>query len=175
MTRQVFERLCTAIVDGKTGKRTRSDLYVHRSVVERACEAEIQQLDSLWLDHVQDLDMWNVLRVTASCRSVSLLLYPGFYEVGHPTLHASLKLTIDTPGARLTDFRRRSNRPILHRKELLVDDSDEWFSVFQELSAEEEEWGLLADPRSIGNEKTWKSVLEAAAVEINGHRVVRGT
>jgi DNA phosphorothioation-associated putative methyltransferase len=175
MMQKDFERLCTALVGRKTGKRTRTDLYVHRSVVERACEAEIQQLDSLWLNHVQGLDMWNVLRFSANCRSVSLLLYPGFYEVGHPALHASLKVSIDAQEARLTDFRSRVNRPILHRKELLVAGSDKWFPVFKALSTEEEEWGLLADSRNIGNESTWESVLKTAGAEIQGHRVVRAT
>lgn len=175
MTQQVFERLCTVVVGGKTGKKTHTDLYVHRSVVERACEVEIQQLDSLWLDHVHDLDSWNVLRVASNCRSVSLLFYPGFYEVSHPALHASLKVAIDAADARLTVFYNRANRPILHRKELLVAESDDWFPVFKALSTEEEEWGLLADPRSIGNEKAWKSVLKVAGVEIDGHRVVRAT
>lgn len=173
MTQQAFERLCTAIFGRQTGKRTRTDLYVHRSVVEEVCAAEVEQLDEVWIDHAEALDRWNVLRVAANCSSLSLLLYPRFYEVAHPILNASLRFGKDGAVARFTDFHNRGNRPILHRKELLVDDTDKWFPVFKRLSNEEANWGLLDTAQRIGNENAWSSVLQAAGVEIDGHRVVR--
>lgn len=175
MVRENLHRLCQTILMRQVGKRTRTDIYLHRSLVAKYCGFEIQQLDSLWFNHTQRPDLWNVLRVALDCRSVSLLIYPRFYDVGHPILDASLKVTIDRTDARLTVFQNRANRPILHRKELLVSESDEWFPIFKALSIEEEEWGLFAEARKIGYEKTWESVLIAAGVVIQGHRVVRAT
>ena len=169
----VFEQLCATLIVRNIGKRTRSDVYVHRSVVEKACDPANAQLDALWMRYADNLDRWNVLRIAANCSSISLLLYPSFYEVGHPVLHDSLKAGKDLTIPRLTDFRKRPNKPVLHRKELLVDKTDKWFPAFQKLSAQEAELGLLDTGKRIGDERSWSWVLQAAGVDVDGHRLVR--
>lgn len=173
MGHTVFERLCGTLVGRNIGKRTRSDVYVHRSVVEKTCEPAIAQLDALWKSSAENLERWNVLRIAANCSSISLLLYPSFYEFGHPVLHASLKAGKDLKTPRLSDFRKRTNKPVLHRKELLVDKADEWFPAFQKLSAQEAEMGLLNTGDRIGYERGWSWVLQAAGVDVHGHHLVR--
>ena len=97
------------------GKRTRSDLYAHRTLLAscttrlKAAAASIDpslltELDELWRAHTGTptgpaLPPWNIVKVSARGDALSLLCYPEFDDVGHPALAASLVLYLDpAPG-----------------------------------------------------------------------------
>jgi hypothetical protein len=65
---------------------------------------------------------WNVAKVSPG--SVSLLLYEDFDAAGFPALLASLKVDLETGRSAETDYRKRENPPILHRKETLLPADD---------------------------------------------------
>jgi hypothetical protein len=65
------------------------------------------------------------------------------------------------------------NRPLLHRKHefLCADDPDA--AKYRRLTEQEVRAGLYEHPHLIGNEYGWAAALEAAGVQLKGHRLAR--
>jgi len=189
------------------GKRTRSDLYAHRTLLA-CCDTRLKassssidpsllpELDELWRAHTRTptrtspaLPLWNIVKISARGDVLSLLCYPEFDDVGHPALAASLVLRLaPAPGeaettqpaspaalatARLTEYRGRTNTPVLHRKELFVTPDYPGAELFRALSAAEEAAGLLQRAHLVGYQLQWEQRLHAAGYRVDGHRLLR--
>ena len=63
----------------------------------------------------------------------------------------------------------RGNRPILHRKELLVGPADPDYQRFAALTQQEERAGLFDTPSMIGHERGWAEQLERRRLSIHDH------
>ncbi len=115
-----------------------------------------------------------LLKLRHDRASVSFLYYPSFDRDPHPPIESSL--TIDLPRLRGTwiDWSGRTNRPILHRKETFLEESDPRFQRFRRLSVREERAGLYGDPEAIGTEQGWAQVLMESGYAVRGHRLVQG-
>jgi hypothetical protein len=59
---------------------------------------------------------------------------------------------------------------VLHRKEMLVDPLYESYKIFCELSAQEEQFGLLSR-MDIGTKQGWLSLLAEHKLTIRGHQI----
>lgn len=164
------------------GKRTRSDLYAHRSLVDiyaaDMCPELLSQLDALWRRWAPGgLDAWNILRLSARADSCALLCYPSFDDAGHPALTASLKLTLRDPESQLgidprfSDYREHSNPPILHRKELFVAPDHPLARTFSELTQAELAAGMLDQAHTVGYRRQWEARLTAAGLAVQGHQL----
>jgi hypothetical protein len=66
-----------------------------------------------------DLD-WNLLKIHTNEAALTFLTYPDFDEDPHPTLAEATKINLNTGSVVRTDYRGRSNPPILHRKETFL-------------------------------------------------------
>ncbi|WP_435106753.1 DNA phosphorothioation-associated putative methyltransferase [Arhodomonas sp. AD133] len=64
---------------------------------------------------------------------------------------------------------------MLHRKELLLDESHEQFEEFSRLTSDLEQRGLLRNPRGIGSRETWNARLATAGVRVEGHALIDAT
>ena len=97
---------------------------------------------------------------------VSLLVYEHFVTDPHPALRLSVRLKqqSSTPVVR----RYRSNPPVLHRKELLLEPSAPAFADMRALTEAEQAAGLLAQPTTIGFRKQWNLRLESMGYTIDG-------
>lgn len=114
-----------------------------------------------------------ILKLRHDRAGVSFLSYPTFDRDPHPAIESSL--AIDLPKLRGTwsDWSRKANRPILHRKEEFVHPSDPRFARFRRLTVSEERAGLYLNPEGIGFEEGWAATLRDRGILLKGHRLVR--
>ena len=116
---------------------------------------------------------WNLLKIHTNEAALTFLTYPDFDEDPHPALAEATKINLNTGSVVRTDFRARSNPPILHRKETFLPKSDPRFAKFAELTAEEEKAGLLRDGARIGLQAYWDSLLRKHGLGYEGHKLVK--
>ncbi|MCA1755180.1 MAG: hypothetical protein LC641_10865 [Spirochaeta sp.] len=181
-------KLLSALTRAGLGKRTRSDLYAHRSLVDiyaaDICPELLNRLDLLWRGWAPaGIDPWNILRISARADACAQLCYPRFDDTGHPAIAASLKTNFsdtDTPSGTVTpsrtepsftDYRGRNNPPILHRKELLVAPAYPHAGAFSALTQAELAAGLLHHAHTVGYRRQWEARLSAAGLAVQGHQL----
>lgn len=148
-----------------TGKRVGGSLYVHSSALDDETRPLVERAVAL-----AGAVEWNVAKVTAG--SVSLLLYEDFEAAAFPALLASLKVDLGTGAKAATDYKKRENPPILHRKEALLPPDDPSRPRFAALTRTAEEHGLFAEPTKIGTRRQWADLLASKGLRIEGHTIV---
>jgi DNA phosphorothioation-associated putative methyltransferase len=149
------------------GKRVGSAIYVHRDALPLlGDEAEIVgKAESL----APPCD-WNVAKIEKT--SVSLLAYESF-DTDFPALLTSAKVDIASGAVVETDYRKRANPPILHRKELLLPPDDPRLPKFRALTSTAEEYGLFEEPNKIGTRGAWNTKIAAAGLVLRGGRLLK--
>jgi DNA phosphorothioation-associated putative methyltransferase len=151
------------------GKRVGGALYLHRSAVPVALEVDSAAAVAQAESHAGGIE-WNVVKIAKG--SVSFLLYESFDDVPFPALLASTKVDLTSDALTCSDYRRRANPPILHRKELLLPADHPRLPVFRALTAAAEEHGLFNDAKKIGTRKAWEALIAQAGLVLRGHRLV---
>lgn len=158
------------------GKELATALYIHESALTMLPDG----LQKIWRDasaiakqsgasdFAYDLVKFGTLEKT-----VSFLSYPRFDQDAHPALARALLVNLETGKVKETDFSRRANPPILHRKELFVPAHYHLRDEFAALTQAEDAAGLYENTRIIGTLKGWQSELKRKGVKIFGHRLVR--
>jgi hypothetical protein len=152
-------------------KSIRGKLYIHR----RSLIGEGQERLFL-IERAQSYlpanFHWNVVRLEKE--SVSFLCYPAFDMEGHPALEKSFKVNLSKKQSRIY-VASRDNPPIIHRKETLLKENDEFYQTFHQLTIEEEKAGLLEKGilHKIGHKKEWDKVLRNKGLIIEGHNLRR--
>lgn len=101
---------------------------------------------------------------------MSFLKYADFEEQGRPELRHSVRVFLPRAAYTIRDYSASTNPPILHRKETLVDVLHPSYSIFSELTLEEETKGLLSRS-NIGMRQAWLELLAANNMTIIGHRL----
>ncbi len=154
------------------GKRVGGAVYIHRDA--------LNQHDSDLFGAVYACAAgagvpfrWNVCKLVPYRQQVSLLRYPRFRDDAHPALAAVASLDFDGGTARIRRYALNANRPILHRKELLIDMSDPDHRRFSVLTDQEERAGLFTSTSVIGHEHGWSRQLERRGLTIRGHHLLR--
>jgi DNA phosphorothioation-associated putative methyltransferase len=147
------------------GKRVGGSRYIHSSALDEATGAVVEQAAAMAGGFE-----WNVAKVAPD--AVSLLLYEDFDAVGFPALLASLRVNLSTGRISATDYRRRDNPPILHRKEMLLPPDDPRRPKFAALTRLAEEHGLFAEPTKIGTRRQWFELLASKGLRVEGQRLV---
>ena len=112
----------------------------------------------------------NVVKLDRRSR-VSFLRYHDF-TVPFPVLSQSLSLDISTGNGRQTDYRRRRNPPILHRKELLLPANHPLIQGATGLTRRLEARGAFVDARRIGTRCGWSRALAELGLTIQDGEVV---
>ena len=174
--KQAAEELLNTAAHAKAGKRTRTDRYLHRAAAERLAETAgtIAPFDSLWRVCLpREEGGWNVVKLQSGAGELSLLQYPEFDAEGHPELALALRVKLAEHHAVLTDYRDRENRPILHRKELLVHPDYPGYGRFAALSEAEERAGLLERAHRAGFRKQWLERLSKHGYAVKDHELVK--
>lgn len=163
-----------AAADASTvGKRLPSALYVHEwALHETPHVLRVYEGCARWL--VGEVDGANLIKLATDQAKVSYLEYPDFDRNPHPVLRRTTYVRIGTLDVDERDYSDSENPPILHRKECFVSADHPLRDKFARLTAQEERFGLLdGDAREIGNLRGWQKRLQACAVRLQGHRVVR--
>lgn len=154
------------------GKRVGGAVYVHRIALAQHDE-DLLDLVRRCAGIAAAALPWNVWKLSPYREQASLLYYPRFREDEHPALAAAASVDLRGGSTRIRRYVPNGNRPILHRKELLLDASDPDYARFAALTEQEERSGLFSSPTRIGHERGWSRELERRGVMIRGHRVLR--
>lgn len=168
-----FDRAWIAEVrNSRHGKRIAGTIWIHSSAAPGALVE--WTMNHGRADH--EIDRGEVLiRVDRSDDRIALLHYPSFLTEAHPVLCCSTLVDLETGHSQYRSFAGRSNRPILHRKELLVAPAHEAYNEFASLTREEERLGLLEDKARIGWSRYWTDLLKSRGLTIEGHRITERT
>lgn len=150
------------------GKRVGGATYLHLSAIAAADEGTGRKVDRA--ASLANGQPWNVVKVTRG--AVSLLLYEEFDEAAFPALLRSARVNLEDGTVSVTDYEKRANPPILHRKETLLPPDDPRRPAFAALTRLAEDHGLFKDSTRIGTRNAWRTRLHAAGLEIHGHRLV---
>jgi DNA phosphorothioation-associated putative methyltransferase len=154
---------------GRAGKRVGGALYLHISAMQEADPNIRERIERASV--AADESAWNVVKVQGD--AVSLLLYEAFDEAAFPSLLASVRVNLSDGSVVSTDYRNRSNPPILHRKETLLRPDDPQRPAFAALTRLAEEHNLFAEPHCIGTRKAWLERVEAAGLVVQGAKLLR--
>jgi DNA phosphorothioation-associated putative methyltransferase len=165
-------RVLAAVRAATVGKRTPNALYVHVSSLSslapilRVREGCARAL----LGTVQEAAL---IKLHTDRPHVSYLEYPRFDQEAHPALRSGYIVRLNDLSADYRDYSGHSNPPILHRKELFVNDGYPLKQRFARLTRQEVRACLYAQPQRIGTSKGWADVLREHGVSIVGHRLVK--
>lgn len=122
---------------------------------------------------VGDVD-YDLIKIALDGKKLSFMRYPDFDDTPHPELAYSVRVFLPTASYGIKNYSNSENPLILHRKESFVDSLHPRYAEFAELSAQEEELGLLSRS-DIGKLKGWEAILKERGLHIVGHSVVPTT
>ena len=103
---------------------------------------------------------------------IAYLFVPDFDRDPHPAIHTRMEIDLRNLHVRYQDFDQEDNPPLIHRKDALVLPDYPHYAKFAKLTRQEEDWGLLEDPRSIRYIQGWESCLRVHGATLQGHRVI---
>ncbi len=143
----------------KVGKLLPDSLYVHLSAIS-LLHPKLQSIINLAWSLAFENEAATLVKVSKVSSCVSFLYYDDFDTDPHPPLLKSICVDYDTSKVKVMDFSKRSNRPILHRKETMVDKSYPLYNEFCSITIAEEAKGYYKDTRRIGTEKGWADTIK---------------
>lgn len=161
------------IAQMRFGKRVGTSIYFHEECTADLPPA-IQSIAGAAETVASQAELeFNVYKLDTRAPLVSLLSYPTFFEEAFPTLERSALWDFETNSLSLREYRSVENRPVLHRKELLLPSGDERVDEFAALTEVAEQNGLFADASRIGRYGFWSSLLAENDIAVVGHSLRR--
>ena len=149
------------------GKRVGGALYLHRSALDALSEEDRQHMHRAEAS-IPEGFVWSVLKLDRrSSTQVSFLDYEDFEAVAFPALKRSCTVEVNSGKAVVRRY-CPDNPPILHRKELLLQDSDPRRTEFSDLTQRLERLGLFKNMSRMGRRRPWEDALMSAGLDVNG-------
>ena len=145
------------------GKHVRSFDYYHLTLISEV-QAANSFLAEVWQGLIGGPLDYNVLKLDRVSR-ISFLMYQNF-SAPFPALDIAYSCNIREGTVRKADYRRGSNPPILHRKELLLPEDHPLVPAAVHLTEQLEARGAFANARSIGTRNGWMARLESIGLSI---------
>jgi DNA phosphorothioation-associated putative methyltransferase len=164
--RQCLEQL-------KFGKRLPAAIYIARLEDWTKIPPELAATIQRAMIAAAPDSNWNLLKLHTDQVAITFLSYPNFDEIPHPPLAESTKINLNTGTVVRTDYRKRANPPILHRKETFLCPGDSRRQCFGHLTKQEEAAGLYRDPHRIGLRLQWQMLLKRHGLGYDGHTLIR--
>lgn len=155
------------------GKQVGFNVYWHYSLtVEQA--ADIQQLvaDAESIAGVTAERDFNIIKLSQTENSMSLLYYPDFFDNPFPALNSGWTIDLATRSVKKRSYADSPNPPILHRKELFLSASHPRQPEYQALTRSAERLGLFENSRTIGFQLAWNALIEAHGYRLEGHQLI---
>jgi len=155
------------------GKKLPDAIYLHKSALE-AASPNLNVLSkgvakALKIDDTE----WDLIKFHRKEYRMAFLSYPDFYTDSYPALRKSILVDLSRPSMKATSYQESENPPILHRKELMVLESDPHHSLFKEITLEGEKAGLYANPFKIGFRQTWLRLINKKGYDLVDGRLVK--
>ena len=163
--------ISAACTKSPIGKLTPSALYVHESALS-GVSTMLRLYEGCAQGYLGRVEEANIIKLHLSEPMVSYLSYPEFDNDPHPSLASALTVHLQTFRIRTRDYTGSGNRPILHRKELLVAPDYPTYKKFARLTRIEKSKGLYDDTTRIGFEDGWNAVLARKGLYLKGHRLL---
>jgi len=163
------EELEQTMVASPIGKLTGNALYLHLDALPQV-DPLLKLYEGCARAYVGGVEGANIVKLHRTKPKVSYLAYPDFDRKAHPTLLASLSVSLDSFKLKMRRYGKSANPPILHRKECFLASDDPRRTRFEKLTRQEERLGLYDDPSIIGTVNGWAETLERCGVVIRGHR-----
>lgn len=160
----VIAQLCRS---SPLGKRLPDALYVHSSALSGLAQ-ELQNYEAM-ARRLAPGAAATLIKFSFSKPQISYLVYPNFDTDSHPALQRSCQVNVATHAVSERDYSAAQNPPILHRKEAFVTPDYPLYAIFQWLTQQEDQLGLLQQGRGIGFRKAWQQRLTAQQLEVHGH------
>ena len=158
--------------DGLIGKRIAAQVYVHVSALE-ALPSEMGDIIRLACGHASlSSSDYNVVRHDKLEQTVSFLDYGDFFGSAIPQLARSWLVRLTDARTSHRTYSDLLNPPILHRKELLLAQSDNRRRPSAQLTAQLDALGFFNDPLHIGFKLQWERLLRQRGFRIIGHELV---
>ena len=164
--------LACAARSSPVGKLVGEALYLHETATVELPPL-LRVYEGCARAFIGEVDTANVTKLDLRKPRASYLEYENFERDPHPALVRSTIVYLDRLEVSSRDYYESTNRPILHRKELLVDASHPSREKFARLTAQETRYGLLDDPSTIGRQEGWEKRVSASGMRLRGHRLVR--
>ncbi len=163
-----FQEVVVCCQQSAIGKLLPNALYVHVSALENLAPS-LQQYEQSARQWLGMQIPFTIVKFQLHQPKVSYLFYPNFDSDPHPALHISCQIDLATQEVTEQNYQDRSNPPVLHRKETFVTPAYPLYLLFAELTRQEEQLGLLDNPRSIGTHHNWQQRLAEHRIELQGH------
>lgn len=152
------------------GKRTDTALYVHESALE-TLDPLLRIYEGCASRTIGRLEGVTAIKFHTDKPKISYLFYPDFDADPHPALQTMMQVDLRDLDVRYFDYDIDDNPPLLHCKHKLVSSDYPNYDKFAKLSRQEENWGLLDNPRAIHTRHDWLRRLEERCAELRGYRV----
>ena len=147
--------------------------YVHADAFALLSTEFLAKLaDAERLAKVERVQHFNVARFESLNGRISLLNYPRFFEDAFPALYESWHVDVATGRVSYRTYCDSLTPPILHRKELLLAESDPRRAEFQALTQAAEAIGLFQDLKRIGFREQWLRLVRETGYQIVGHEFI---
>lgn len=108
---------------------------------------------------------FQVVKVSKKLARVSLLCYPRFWKQQFPELVKSWLVKLDEGTVEVRTY-NKDNPPILHRKELFINQNHPDIEEMRKITATCEAAGLFADTKRIGYRKYWRELMAEKGVTL---------
>ncbi len=155
------------------GKRVGTSIYFHEECLDDLPPGIASLADAAKEAAYSNNFTFNVYKLDTRAPLISLLNYPDFFEEAFPTLSSSASWELGSRFINTRSYAETGNRPILHRKELLLPSSHERLDEFASLTEAAEQIGLFEDASRIGRYDFWSSLLDKMDVKVVGHSIRR--
>jgi len=116
---------------------------------------------------------WNIIKLHTQQFRLSYLNYPDFYSDAYPALHNSITVDLVNKTQKVANYTETENAPILHRKELFISPTDEYYPEFISITEEGVAAGLYENSRIIGFKKSWQRIIRQKGYELVDGRLFR--
>lgn len=166
-----LDRLWKVAQASPIGKKLPKALYIHLSALDRL-DSQLRLYEGCASRTVGRLDEANLIKFSFDKPKISYLYYPKFETDPHPSLKTSMTIDLRNLQVIYRDYDNRDNPPILHRKETFLATDHPQYEKFAKFTQQEEVWGLLEDPKTIGTRHGWENRLRARGASLSGHRVI---
>lgn len=166
-----FENFRTLVKAVPYGKNLPGAKYIFRATyrsINRTLGSEICRAEAAAKPPAD----WNLLKLHTNEFAVTFLTYPSFDKDPHPVLKQATKINLNSGRVVRTDYSRRANPPILHRKETFLPSDDPRIEEFTALTKAEEAAGLYRDTSRIGLRLYWESLIRKKGLCYEGHQLV---
>jgi len=159
----------------KLGKLVGNARYLHRSAFNEI-PTELTGFIQLIANALKIPEGdWNIIKLHTQQFRLSYLNYPDFYSDAYPTLHNSITVDLVNKTQKVANYTKTENAPILHRKELFISPTDEYYPEFISITEEGVAAGLYENSRIIGFKKSWQRIIQQKGYELVDGRLFRAT